>query len=250
MTPPTGPSGQSSGSGPGSRPRRVGKRPWTFRRTFLLATDRYGLVLLLLLLTYVLASALPAGGWSQALLAAASAVTVIVTLAASETPLRRRRAAAVLAAIAVAVAIISAIAGGRADGVPALISAVLLASSLVAIVRRIVRHQSVSAQTLLGAVCCYVLFGLIFTFIYAGIARLQGTPFLSPPGSKSLSDFLFFSFTTLTTTGYGDLVPITGLGRALAMLEALTGQLYLVTVLARLVALWMPARPALRNRGE
>jgi hypothetical protein len=71
-----------------------------------------------------------------------------------------------------------------------------------------------------------------------------------PPGTKSLSDYLFFSFTTLTTTGYGDLVPATGLSRALAMLEALMGQLYLVTVLARLVALWVPARRALRDRGE
>ena len=214
------------------------------------ATDRYGLVLGLLLLTYVLASALPATAWAQALLAAVTGVTVVVTLAASDTPTPRRRAAAVLASLAVAVAVIAAIVGGRASGTAELISAILLTSSFVAIVRRIASHESVSAQTLLGAMCCYVLFGLIYTFIYAGLARVQGTTFLSPAGPKSLSDYLFFSFTTLTTTGYGDLVPATGLGRALAMLEALMGQLYLVTVLARLVALWVPARRALRNRGE
>lgn len=79
-------------------------------------------------------------------------------------------------------------------------------------------------------------------------AQLEGFPFLAPRSAHSLSDDLFFSFTTLTTTGYGNLIPVTGLGRALAMLEALTGQLYLVTVVARLVALWMPARERARAR--
>jgi uncharacterized membrane protein YeiB len=110
----------------------------------------------------------------------------------------------------------------------------------VAIIRRLVSHERITSQTLLGAMCCYVLFGLIYTFAFAAAARLTDEPFLSPAGSHSLSDYLFFSFTTLTTTGYGNLVPATGLGRALSMLEALTGQLFLVTVLARLVALWTP----------
>ena len=109
----------------------------------------------------------------------------------------------------------------------------------MAIIRRLVSHQRITSQTLLGAMSCYVLFGLIYTFVYAGVARVTSEPFLSP-ATHSLSEFLFFSYTTLTTTGYGNLVPATGLGRALSMLEALTGQLFLVTVLARLVALWMP----------
>ena len=208
------------------------------------ATDRYGLVLLLLLLTYVLSSALPDSSWSQVLLTATAAVTVTATLAASNVPKRRRRLAMLLAAMAVLLALIAATVGGKSEGIPGAISAILLSGCLVAIISRISKHDHVSSQTLLGAMCCYVLFGLVYTFIYAAISKLGNEPFLNPPGSHSLSDYLFFSYTTLTTTGYGDLVPATGLGRALAMLEALMGQLFLVTVLARLVALWIPRRRA------
>ena len=208
------------------------------------ATDRYGLVLLLLLLTYVLSSALPDSRWSQVLLTATAAVTVTATLAASNVPKHRRRIAMLLAATAVLISLIAAIVGGRSEGIPGAISAILLATCLVAIIVRISKHDHVSSQTLLGAMCCYVLFGLVYTFIFAAIGKLGSTPFLNPAGNHSLSDYLFFSYTTLTTTGYGDLVPATGLGRALAMLEALMGQLFLVTVLARLVALWVPRRRA------
>ncbi len=212
------------------------------------ATDRYGLVLILLLITYVLLSVLPERAWGRAVLAAAQGLTVIVALAASRTPPARRQPAIIVVTILVGIALISAIVGGRASGVAELISAILLISTLVAIVRRIASHDHVSSQTLLGAVCCYVLFGLIYTFMYAGLARVQSSPLLTPAGSHSLSDYLFFSFTTLTTTGYGDLVPANGLSRALSMLEALTGQIFLVTVVARLVALWVPSRRAARDR--
>jgi Ion channel len=213
------------------------------------ASDRYGLVLLLLLLTYVLASALPNTGWSQALLTATAAVTVIATLAASGTSARRRRLASFMAIVAVLISVIGAAVGGRTDGVPGVITSILLFVCLVAIVNRISKHTHVSSQTLLGAMCCYVLVGLVYTFIYAAIARIEGSSILSPGSQHSLSDYLFFSYTTLTTTGYGDLVPANGLGRALAMLEALMGQLFLVTVLARLVALWVPRRSA-RGRDQ
>lgn len=233
-------------TGPGepgrSGPRR--RRRWEFEHIVEVATDRYGLVLLLLLLTYILASALPNTGWSSVVLTTTAAVTVMATLAASGVSRRRRRLAALAAAVAVLVAIIAAVVGGKGEGIPGAISAVLLTGCLVAIIRRIASHDHVSSQTLLGAMCCYVLFGLVYTFLYAAIGKLGNEPFLSPPGNHSLSDYLFFSYTTLTTTGYGDLIPATGLGRALAMLEALMGQLFLVTVVARLVALWIPRRRA------
>jgi ABC-type thiamin/hydroxymethylpyrimidine transport system permease subunit len=228
---------RSSTTDDARRPRRPTS---TLAQFFSTLGDRYGLVLSLLVVTYVLASALPPRGWVAPILAAIQGVTVMVALAASGTSDRHRRLAAGAATLAVVIAGCAAAAGGRADGVPALISAVLLGVALLAIIRRLVSHERITSQTLLGAMCCYVIFGLIYTFVYAAVSRLETEPFLAPATSHSLSDFLFFSFTTLTTTGYGNLVPVTGLGRALSMLEALTGQLYLVTVVARLVALWMP----------
>jgi hypothetical protein len=206
------------------------------------ASDRYGLVLSLVLLTYILASALPSTAWAQALLVASSGVTVMATLAASGTPVKRRQLAALLAGAAVVIAVITALVGGRTGGLPGAITSIQLAGCLVAIIGRIAKHDHVSSQTVLGAMCCYVLFGLVYTFIYEATARLQGFPILTPGSDHSLSDYLFFSFSTLTTTGYGNLVPATGVGRTLATLEALMGQLFLVTVVARLVALWAPRR--------
>src|SRR5262249_59285017 len=66
--------------------------------------------------------------------------------------------------------------------------------------------------------------------------------------SRPMSDFLFFSFTTLTTVGYGNLIPAGPLGQALAMVEALLGQIYLVVIVARSVSLWGQDRPAVGPR--
>jgi hypothetical protein len=211
--------------------------------------DRYGLVLALLLVTYVLASALPIRGWRTVLLTAVQGATAVIAIGASGASERGRRIAAGAAACAVGIAAIATIAGGRAGGLPALISAGLLIASLIMIIRRLFGHERVTSQTLLGAMCCYVLFGLMYTFVYAAIDRIGSAPVLTPGSARSFSDYLFFSFTTLTTTGYGNFVPATGLARALAMLEALTGQLYLVTVVARMVALWMPSRQRRPTEG-
>lgn len=213
---------------------------WTVERLIGVSTDRFGVVLALLLVTYVLSSALPAQGVSAVVITGVQGVTVVAALAASGVGARARRAAFVAAVLMVGIAVLLALLGGQVGGGVAAISAGLLVVSLAAIIRRLVGHQLVSSQTLLGSMCCYVLFGLVYTFVYIAVAKIQGSPFLAPADQHSGSDYLFFSFTTLTTTGYGDLVPITGLGRSLSMLEALTGQLYLVTVVARLVALWIP----------
>jgi hypothetical protein len=125
-------------------------------------------VLALLLTTYALASALPIRGWALAILAAVQGITVVVTLAASGASRYPRRLAAVSAALAVAIAIGAALIGGRSGSASELISSLLLTASLIAIIRRLAGHQTVTTQTLLGAVSCYVLFGLIYTFVYRG----------------------------------------------------------------------------------
>jgi Ion channel len=207
-----------------------------------LASDRYGLVLLLLLTTYILSSTLPESGASQALIIAIQGVTVLVALAASQVRFRVRRIAAGLAALSVVAGAASASAGGVGFGVAELISAVLMAVALGSILRRIATHESVSVQTLLGAIDAYVLFGLIYAFAYSAIGRIGSSAFFQSGAHESISNFLFFSYVTLTTTGYGNLVPAGQFAQTIAVIEALTGQLFLVTVVARLVALWRSPR--------
>lgn len=71
---------------------------------------------------------------------------------------------------------------------------------------------------------------------------MQAVPFFGPAGAGDMGDALFCSFTTLTTTGYGNFVPATNPGQSLAVMEAVLGQLFLVTALAKILTVGKPSR--------
>lgn len=84
--------------------------------------------------------------------------------------------------------------------------------------------------------------GMGFAFAYRALGALQAGPFFGSQGEGPFPQYLFFSFTTLTTTGYGNLVPDANPGQTLAVLEMLIGQLFLVTAVARVVSTWQPGQ--------
>jgi voltage-gated potassium channel Kch len=94
------------------------------------------------------------------------------------------------------------------------------------------------ADRVFGAVVLYLLIGLIAAFVYAAIHGLNPDAFSKlPSGNDDISDWLYFSFVTLTTVGYGDITPVARSARGIAMLEALVGQLYPAIIIARFVSL-------------
>jgi uncharacterized membrane protein len=115
---------------------------------------------------------------------------------------------------------------------------VLLIAAPFVVVARILRHRVVGRETLLGAICVYVLLGLAFAGIYAGVNDIQTGQFFAQKVIASNIDFLYFSFVVLTTLGFGDLTARSDVGRVLVTLEAMAGQVFLVTLVARLVALY------------
>jgi hypothetical protein len=117
--------------------------------------------------------------------------------------------------------------------------ALLVTATLPVTLSRVLHHGRVTSETVLGALCTYVLVGLMFAFLYLAVADLRDGPFFAQPGEHSQSEYLYFSFVTLTTLGFGDLSPAVGLPQALTALEALLGQIFLVTLVARLVTLWV-----------
>ena len=125
----------------------------------------------------------------------------------------------------------------------------LLAIAMGAVLHRVVTTAEVGSRTILGAISVYTVLGILFTYLYGTIERIQGAPFFEGVPHPAGSDFLFFSYTTLTTTGYGDLVPGGQPGRMLSGLEMMIGQIFLVTLVAGLVSLWRPGE-ALRRRRE
>jgi uncharacterized membrane protein len=110
----------------------------------------------------------------------------------------------------------------------------------------------VDLQTVLGAIAAYLLVGMFFAFLYRALGALQSEMFFGSQGEGTFPQDLFFSFTTLTTTGYGNLVPAANPGQSFAVLEMLVGQLFLVTAVAKVISAWQPgqAGSGLRARGE
>lgn len=102
------------------------------------------------------------------------------------------------------------------------------------------REGRITIQTMFGVLCLYLLIGMFFGTCFAAIETVSSDEFFVNHAAQT-SDFLYFSFATLTTVGYGDLIAATNLGRSLAITEALIGQIYLVTVVALIVGNLRPA---------
>ncbi|HEU4945222.1 MAG TPA: ion channel [Solirubrobacterales bacterium] len=215
------------------------------------ASDAFGLVLLLVLLTYMLASILSNRSWGAVLLTIAIGATSVVALASSHARPVFVRRALTLAVLAVLLATVSAATGGRHWLSAAnLIEIGLLAVAMGAVLRRVLTAETVSSRTILGAISVYASLGILFTWAYGLIDRLEGGGFFGAAVDIEGSDFLFFSYTTLTTTGYGNLVPAGQAGRMVSGLEMMIGQVFLVTLVAGLVSLWRPGQALLRRRSE
>jgi hypothetical protein len=109
----------------------------------------------------------------------------------------------------------------------------------VAVLRKVGKEfaeEGVDLEIVLGALCAYLYIGAYFAFLYGVMSHLSKSPFFAQAGADSRLNYLYFSFVTLTTTGYGDISPAYGPGRMIAVTEAVIGQLYLVSVVAIVVS--------------
>ncbi len=94
-----------------------------------------------------------------------------------------------------------------------------------------------------GAIVLYLLLGVIWAFVYAMLGALVPNAFAGGSGrERVLTEWVYFSFVTLTTVGYGDITPVARAARSLAMLEALVGQLYPAIIIARIVSLQVESK--------
>jgi voltage-gated potassium channel Kch len=121
-------------------------------------------------------------------------------------------------------------------GVMFLLLAVAQTLALLAILYRISQHDHVTIQTVMGGIAAYAMIGFAMAAVYRGFDLISGTNFLY--GAETSGDFIYFSFITLTTVGYGDITPATDLAKRLVVVEAFTGQVFLITLVARLVSIW------------
>lgn len=136
------------------------------------------------------------------------------------------------------------------DAISSFLIGGLLLGSLPAITRKAFAHRKVGLNTLAGALTSYLIIGLFFTYLFRFLSAVQGVDFFQGVPDANGGDYQFFSFVTLTTTGYGDLVPATDSGKAAAVLEALAGQVFLVTAVARIVSLMGMERQLRRDEND
>jgi hypothetical protein len=205
-------------------------------------SDAYGLVLVLILITFVVTMTLAQdGGAGRVFSIVIAALTAIVALTSSDVPPGRVRSAVIIAFASVLAGLLGAlIPSDVLLGFAVAITAILLAIAALTILRRVVTSIAVDFRTILGAISVFTLIGLLFGFGYLALGRLQSGEVFAAVAHPKSSDFLFFSYTTLTTTGYGNLVPSGVIGEILSVFEMLIGQIFLVTLVAGLVSLWRP----------
>ena len=223
-----------------SKERPVRPRPRRLIDAFY-SPNSYGLVLLLILCTYVLSVTLTKGR-AISIVVAVQIATIWVVLRASEARRRLRVFTGAFAALSAIVAIVNLIipdqVGG--NGFMALVSALLYLGAPFSIVRHLVLRRRIDRETVLGAIAAYLMMGMFFAFVYSTLGAIQAAPFFGDSGDGTFPQDLFFSFTTLTTTGYGNLIPAGNPGQSFAVLEMLVGQLFLVTAVAKAVNAWQP----------
>jgi hypothetical protein len=232
--------------GSGAPPVKVGGGP--LRGRFGRRSERYLFLLILLIVDVVVLFTVPAGkAWALFTIPFVAA-TLLLALYTTQVPRRVIIAAWVAALASVAFATIGAFSNAsHLAGLAYLLMTLLIVATPVLILRRLLSHEKVTGQTVMGAVCVYVLIGLVFAFIFMGVNGVSSQPFLAQGPNDEPSTYVYLSFITLATVGYGDYTPLGDLPRALCVLEAIMGQIFLVTTVARLVSLYGGAGP-LRNR--
>jgi Ion channel len=223
--------------------RRVAPRAMRSRAGPADSCGRYGLLLLVLIATYLL-SAFDLTTLTIDLQIGLFAAILVLALRTSPLP---GRWPAVIGAVAVtgsAAALAASLTGTEVGhGVAELWKGAMLLLTAVLVVRRVLARPAVTIQSIYGALSAYLITGLMFAAFYAAMSYLGAGHFFANNQPATIQTFQYFSFTTLTTLGYGDFTAAANAGRAIAVMEAVTGQVFLATLVARLVAAYRaPAR--------
>jgi lysylphosphatidylglycerol synthetase-like protein (DUF2156 family) len=201
-------------------------------------SERYFFLLGLLLIDVCLIGLAGSGRWATFLYAPITAASLLLALRTSEAKRRTMRIAWVAAVIAVVASAGVAITGSaRLTGYVYFMLFALLLMSPLAIGRRILMSRRVTLRLLIAAICVYLMIGLLFTFVYLGVNGVHPS-FFAQGVQKDPSIYLYFSFITMTTVGFGDFTPGYSVPRVLVVFEAMLGQVFLVTAVARLVSLY------------
>jgi hypothetical protein len=206
------------------------------------SSHNYGAVILFAVGSFVFIAAAPDKPWTAGVLLLMQCATFLVALWTSGLGQERRPVipiAMVAISLAAAIYILET---DTATGLSSILDALLIIATIVAVGVGIVDQRQVNVKSITGALCVYLLLGMIFNFIYSALAVLGDGPFFASGSDGTPFERVYFSYVTLATLGYGDYTAGGTLGRSLAVAEVLLGQLFLVTAVALLVGLLIAGR--------
>lgn len=197
----------------------------------------YAIVLVLLVVSYTLCATQPStdpSPWAFLAMLGTVAMVFYVTRARHLV----QRMSWVVLSVAGAAAIIATVLGIEGPVLAIPLSAASMVALLIApwvIIAHQVTRRGLDTEALLAAITAYILVGMFFTFVFNLMSQVSPAPLFGQGVVDSLGNQLFFSFTALTTTGYGNLVPASPAGQGVAIAETITGQLFLITAVARII---------------
>jgi Ion channel len=200
---------------------------------------RYPAVLVLMLVDVVFLISAPPANWSRALAITVEGCALVLTVATSRARESVRLRRSVTLGLVTTAAVILIAFGIAPLWLTAAVAILVTAGIPVAMARglfRLLSREGVTFNAVAGSLAIYLSTGLIFAWIVGFVAQVIGpTPYFAQHSVSTQGDKVYFSFTVLTTTGFGDFTPATPVGHALAVIEMLVGQLYLVTVIGLLI---------------
>ena len=201
------------------------------------ASFRYGVVLAIVAAFVVLEVLSPDAHWSRALGIALAGAALGVAVATSRERAEVRRVRTLLVGVVALILVIMIWTGLLSDAVTFVVGSmvvVLIPIALIGGLLRLINDQGVTVQAVAGAIAIYLLIAMLFASAIGFVVAVDSSPFFAQPHVNN-GDLVYYSFTVMTTTGFGDFTAAQPIGHALAVLEMLVGQLYLVTVLGILI---------------
>jgi hypothetical protein len=210
--------------------------------------ERFGLLLGAIVIAFAIQGIASPSEWQEVAISVLLGATLLLALWAADAKATVRWLAAAIVAAVISIAVVEAVNGNPSGGAMRVANALLVFLAPPAIIAGVIRilraRQAVTLEAVFGVLSVYLLFGMLFGFVFGSIDRFGGNPFFAGGQPATVAHCLYFSFTTLTTVGYGDLTARTNLGHTLSISEALLGQIYLVTIVSLIVANLGRSRPA------
>ena len=209
--------------------------------------ERYGLLFAAIIAAFFIQGVATPGAVEQVAVTVLLSATLLLALLAADAQRRYILLSAAIGLLVITFSIVES-ATGHLEGAAyrfANMLLVILAPPVivVGVVRSMRARSQVTIEAVFGVLCLYILVGMFFAFLFGAIDRVS-PDFFSNGAQATVSNCLYFSFTTLTTVGYGDFTAASNLGHTLSVTEGLIGQIYLVTIVSLIVGNLRRRQPA------